>query len=178
MATKLQISSISFCNKAVRLIWQLTWVFLFRPSPRPFHSWRKFLLSIFGAKIGKNVRIYSSARIWAPWNLTMKDYSCLGDFVDCYSVDKILIGEHATVSQYCFLCTASHDYSIRALPLITAPIKIGSYAWVTADVFVAPGVSIGDGAVINARSSVFNDIPDWMIARGNPAMPYKKRILK
>jgi len=64
------------------------------------------------------------------------------------------------------------------MPLITAPITIGNRVWVTADVFVAPGVSIGDGAVITARSSVFNDVPEWMIVRGNPAKPVKKRILK
>jgi putative colanic acid biosynthesis acetyltransferase WcaF len=90
-------------------------------------------------------------------------------------VDKIRIGAHATISQYSFLCTASHDYRRASFPLVTAPITIGERAWVTADVFVGPGVTIGDGAVITARSSVFHDIPPWMVATGTPAVPVRPR---
>ncbi len=107
----------------------------------------------------------------------MQDRSCLGDFVDCYSVDKITIAADAVVSQYDFLCTASHDHTDPLLPLITAPIVIGEKAWVTADVFIAPGVTIGEGAVIIARSSVFHDIEPWTVAAGNPARPVKPRVL-
>ncbi len=106
----------------------------------------------------------------------MGDHSCLSERVDCYCVDKIRIGAHATVSQYSFLCTASHDYTDPKFPLITAPITIGERVWITVDVFVAPGVTIGDGAVISARSSVFNDIEPWVVAAGNPAKSVKKRL--
>lgn len=108
----------------------------------------------------------------------MDDHSCLGDWVDCYCVDKIRIGAHATVSQYSYLCTASHDYEQADLPLVSAPITIGERAWVTADVFVGPGVTIGEGAVVTARSSVFSDIPVWTVARGNPAVPVRARKLR
>ena len=108
----------------------------------------------------------------------MGDHSCLSEQVDCYCVDKIRIGAHATVSQYSFLCTASHDYTNPSMPLISAPISIGENAWVTADVFVAPGVNIGEGAVITARSSVFSDIEPWTVATGNPAKTVKKRAWK
>jgi len=63
------------------------------------------------------------------------------------------------------------------MPLMTAPITIGDWVWITADVFVGPGVTIGDGAVVTARSSVFSDIPPWMVAKGNPAAPVKARKL-
>lgn len=105
----------------------------------------------------------------------MGDHSCLSEGVDCYSVDKIRIGAHTTVSQYSHLCSASHDYSREDFPLMTAPINIGERVWITADVFVGPGVSIGDGVVVTARSSVFSDIPPWVVARGNPALPAKRR---
>jgi len=130
---------------------------------------------LFGAKLGKAVHPYPSARIWAPWNLEMGDHACLSEHVDCYCVDKIRIGAHSTVSQYSFLCTASHDYTQASMPLITAPITIGERVWITADVFVGPGVSIADGAVVTARSSVFSDLPPWQVARGNPAAAYKLR---
>lgn len=169
---------LSLGNKLARSLWQAVWLLLYRPTPRLLHGWRAFLLRLFGAKLGKGVHPYPSARIWAPWNLEMGDYACLSEGVDCYCVDTIRIGAYTTVSQYSFLCTASHDYRKRDMPLLTAPITLGEWVWITADVFVAPGVTIGDGAVITARSSVFSDIPAWRVAGGNPAAPIKQRILE
>ena len=169
---------ISFGNKLARTLWQIVWLLLYRPSPRLLHAWRCFLLGVFGAKLGRAVHPYPSAKVWAPWNLEMGDHSCLSENVDCYCVDKIRIGAYATVSQYSFLCTASHDYTDPSMPLMIAPITIGERAWVTADVFVAPGISIGEGAVVTARSSVFSDIEPWMVASGNPAVPIRPRVMK
>lgn len=168
----------SFRNKLGRILWGIVWLLFYRPTPRFLHPWRCFLLRLFGAKLGKAVHPYPSARIWAPWNLEMGDHSCLSEQVDCYCVDKIRIGAHATVSQYSFLCTASHDYSDPDMPLVTAPISIGERTWITADVFIAPGVSVGEGAVILARSSVFKSIEPWVVAAGNPARFIKLRTLR
>lgn len=169
---------LSLGNKFSRALWNIVCLLLYRPTPRPLHAWRCLLLRLFGAKLGRGVHPYPSAKVWAPWNLEMGDHSCLSHDVDCYCVDKITLGAHSTVSQYSFLCTASHDYTDPNMPLVTAPIDIGDRVWITADVFVAPGVSIGDGAVITARSSVFHDIPAWTVAAGNPAKPIKPRVLK
>ncbi len=98
----------------------------------------------------------------------MGEHSCLSHQVDCYCVDKIELSAHATVSQYSFLCTATHDYTQRDMPLVTAPIYIGAQAWVTADVFIGPGVTIGEGAVVGARSTVLGDIEPWTVVAGNP----------
>lgn len=159
---------IGFGNKIARGLWGLVWLTLFRPSPRPMHGWRSLLLRMFGARIGRGARVYASARVWAPWNLEMGDGSCIGDFVDCYSVDRVVLEPGSTVSQYSYLCTASHDFTLRSHPLVTAPIRIGASAWVAADVFVGPGVSVGDGAVVGARSSVFADVPAWRVMAGSP----------
>ena len=172
---KLEPFTLSLMNKILRTIWNLAWLIFCRPSPRTFHAWRSFWLKLFGARLGKAVHVYPSAKVWAPWNLEMGDHACLSEQVDCYCVAKITIGKNTTVSQYSFLCTASHDYSKASMPLVTAPISIGDYAWITADVFVGPGVSIGDGAVITTRSTVFTDIPAWVVARGTPATPVKPR---
>ena len=170
------IEPLSMRNKVGRVVWKVVWLLLFRPTPRVFHAWRCLLLRIFGAKLGKGVHPYPTARIWAPWNLVMGNHSCLSEYVDCYNVDTIRIGAHSTVSQYSFLCTASHDYTDPSMPLVTAPIVIGEQVWITADVFLAPGVNIGDGAVILARSSVFTDIEPWSVAAGNPAKFVKPRL--
>jgi len=131
---------LSLANKLARALWGIVWIVLFRPTPRLFHAWRRFLLRLFGARLGKAVHVYPSAKVWAPWNLEMDDHACLGEQVDCYCVEKIRIGKHSTVSQYSFLCSASHDYTKSTMPLVAAPISIGEYVWITADVFVGPGV--------------------------------------
>lgn len=161
----------------LRAIWGGVWLLFFRTSPRPFHWWRSFLLRLFGAKLGRGVHPYPSARVWAPWNLEMGDHSCLSEHVDCYCVDRIRIGAHSTISQYSFLCSASHDYSRHEFPLVSAPIVIGDQVWIAADVFVAPGVEIGDGVVVTARSSLFDSLPPWIVATGNPAVPVKARVV-
>jgi len=165
-------------NKLGRLLWALVWSLFYSPSPIVFHAWRRMLLRLFGGKIGKGVCPYPSARIWAPWNLEMGEYSCIGHWVDCYCVDKIRIGAHATVSQYSFLCTASHDISDPKMALITAPIEIADSVWICADVFVGPGVTVNIGAVVGARSSVYKDVPPWTVVAGNPVRLIKKRILR
>jgi putative colanic acid biosynthesis acetyltransferase WcaF len=177
MPIKLRIRQLSLSNKLARAVWNGVWLLLYRPSPVPLHGWRRWLLRLFGARIGQGAHPYPSAKVWAPWNLIMGDHSCLSHHVDCYCVDRITLGAHSTVSQYSFLCTASHDYTDPAMPLTTAPITLGERVWVTADVFIAPGVTIGDGVVITARSSVFHDIEPWMVAGGNPAQAIKPRPL-
>lgn len=135
------------------------------------------LLRLFGARIGANAHPYPSAVIWAPWNLEMGEHSCLSDKVDCYSVDAIRLGPHATVSQYSFLCTASHDYALPRMPLITAPITIERGAWIAADVFVGPGVTIGEGAVVGARSTVLKAVDPMTVVAGNPPRVLGKRTI-
>lgn len=161
-------------NQVMRFLWQIVWLFAYRPSPRALHSWRRMLLRMFGAVISSGAHPYPSATIWAPWNLTMRQGSCLGDYVRCYSVDRITLECHATVSQYAFLCTASHDYRLNGMPLVTAPITIGSGAWVAADAFIGPGVRVGERAVVGARASVFRDVDPWTVVGGNPARLIRK----
>lgn len=162
-------------NKLGRVAWQLVWMILYRPTPRIFHPWRCLLLRLFGARLGVSVHPYPSARIWAPWNLVMGDHSCLSEGVDCYCVDKITLGRNVTVSQNTHLCSASHDFRDPAFPLVTAPIVVQDEAWIAADAFIGPGVTVGEGAVVGARACVFRDVESWVIVGGNPARVIGRR---
>ena len=119
-----------------------------------------------------------STRIWAPWRLVVGEESTLSHHVDCYCVGRITIGAHATVSQYSFLCTATHDISSVHMKLITRPIAIHDGAWVAAGVFVGPGVTIGEGAVAGARAMVVRDVAPWTVVAGNPARVLKRREIR
>ena len=159
-----------------RLLWSLVWILFARSFPRSTAMfWKIFLLRLFGAEIHKTANVYASVKVYAPWNLEMHAYSCLAPEVDCYNVDKIIIGAHSTVSQKSYLCTASHDVTKSHNPLITAPIIIEDQVWIGAGVFIGMGVLVGQGAVVGATSSIYKNINTWEIVGGNPAKFIKKR---
>jgi putative colanic acid biosynthesis acetyltransferase WcaF len=168
----------SWWEKGKRVLWWLTWASMFRLSPRPLFAWRRFLLRAFGARIARGANVHGSCKIWAPWNLEMGEFSCLAFSVDCYSVARVSIEPHATVSQYAYLCTASHDITDPHMKLVAAPISVGRGAWVAAGAFVGPGVTIGEGAVVGARAVVMRDVEDWAVVVGNPARVIKRRELR
>ena len=159
---------ITRANWLLRALWETVWLIFYRPSPTPFFAWRRMLLRLFGATIGHKARPYHTVKIWAPWNLRMEAHSCLSPYVICYSVAQVTLGKHANVSQYSYLCTASHDYRKLSMPTIAAPITIEDEGWVAADVFVGPGVTVGQGAVVGARSTVTGDVAPWVVVAGSP----------
>lgn len=157
-----------------RLCWNLAWLLLYRPSPTPFHGWRRWLLRSFGARIGARAHPYPTARVWAPWLLTMEPDSCLGPAADCYNVASVTLGRGCVVSQKAYLCTASHDIDDAGFPLTGAPIVVEAGAWIAAQAFVGPGVTVGAGAVAAACAVVVRDVAAGTIVAGNPARPVRE----
>lgn len=156
-------------------LWWLVEATLFRCSPQFMFGWRRFLLRLFGARIGQNVLVRPTVRTTYPWKLSIGDYSWVGDDVVLYTLGEIRIGRHAVVSQKSYLCTGSHDYTKPAFDIYAEPVIVEDEAWVSTDVYVAPGVTIGKGAVIGARSTVLEDMPAGMICVGHPARAIKPR---
>ena len=151
---------------------------LFGLSPQFMYGWRRYLLKLFGAKVGKGVLVRPTAKVTYPWKVKIEDFAWVGDDVVLYSLGEIEIHAHAVVSQSSYLCAADHDYTQPDFPIRSRKITIGQQAWVAADVFVAPGVTIGAGAIIGARSSVFKDMPADMVCFGYPCVAVKKRVLE
>ena len=150
-----------------RVLWALT-LPLFRLSPRPLWQWRVWLLRRFGGVIGTGVHIYPTVKITMPWHLTIGDQTAVGDGATLYALGRIDIGARATISQNAHLCAGTHDRRDPARPLVKAPIQMGSDAWVCADAFVGPGVTIGAGAILGARSVAMKTLPADHIGVGNP----------
>jgi len=171
-------SRFSTSNKMGRVVWSICYWMVFRPFGSGYClKWRNFVLWVFGAKLAKSVNIYSSVKIWAPWNLEMGEYSSLGRQVNCYNQGKISIGANTSISQKAYLCASTHDYTDSKHALLLKPIIIEDQVWVAADAFIGPGVTIGEGAVVGARSAVFKNVEPWTVVGGNPAKFIKKRVL-
>jgi putative colanic acid biosynthesis acetyltransferase WcaF len=166
-------SRFSLANRAVRQLWSIVWLLLFRPTPRPFHAWRRVLLRLFGARIGAGAHVYAGARIWAPWNLTLGREAAVADRAEIYNPEPITIGDYAVISQDAFLCGASHDYGSWDFTFISAPIVVGARAWIAARAIVQMGVTIGEGCVVGIGSVVTRDMPAWTVCAGVPCRPMK-----
>lgn len=159
-----------------RVLWTLVSLTIFRCLPgATFRYVRNFILRLFGAQIPLDVMVYSSCKIWGPWNLRMEVSSCIGPNTQIYNREMVMLGKNAVVSQGAYLCTASHDINSPMHTVLMKPIIIKDRAWVAADAFVGMGVTIGEGAVVGARAAVFKDVEPWTVVGGNPAKFIKKR---
>ncbi len=167
--------AFSLRNRLRRLTWNMCWAVFYRMSPRPFHSWRSYLLRRFGAKIGADCHFYPKSRVWAPWNLVCADQVTVGDGAEIYNPAPVTFGSHAIASQDAYVCAASHDYDDPAFPLVAFAMSVGAYAWICARASLAPGVNMGEGAVLGLGSVATRDLEAWTVYAGVPALKVKER---
>lgn len=165
-------------SNAIVLLWWFIQGTVFRFSIHNMYGWRRLLLKLFGAKVGESVQVRPTAKFTYPWKVEIGDYTWIGDHVEFYSLDHIIIGKHCIISQNSYLCTGSHELQDPSFSLVTKPIMIKDGAWVASDVFVYPGVTINEMAVAGARSTVTKSIPYNEIHAGSPARFIKERFPK
>lgn len=171
-----QRPAFSFSNRLRRLLWNIVWLLLFRPSPRPLHTWRAMLLRLFGAQMGPNCHIYPGCRIWAPWNLFCEDQVSAADGVEIYNPAPMHFGSHAILSQGAYVCGATHNYDDPAFPLLAYEMRFGAYCWICARASVGPGVNVGEGAVLGLASVATRNLAEWTVYGGAPAVAVKERV--
>jgi putative colanic acid biosynthesis acetyltransferase WcaF len=162
-------------NRMRRVIWNICRIVLYQTSPRPLHSWRSFLLRSFGATMGANCHFYPKSKVWAPWNLICADQVTAADGAEIYNPAPITLGSHAILSQDAYICGATHDYDDVAFPLLAYAMELGAYAWICARASVAPGVNVGEGAVLGLGSVATRDLAPWTVYAGVPATKVKER---
>ena len=169
------INPYTLKEKILRVIWNYVGQVIFRLT---FHNWytvRRALLRLFGCTVGENARIRPSVRIEQPWNLTVGKNVVIGDRANVYCLGKIVIGDNVSISQQAHLCAGSHDFTKRNFPLLRPPITIEDHAWIAADAYVAPNVTVHEGAILGARGAAFKDLEPWTIYGGNPAKALGER---
>jgi putative colanic acid biosynthesis acetyltransferase WcaF len=162
-------------DRARRLLWGVCRVLLYRTSPRPMHGWRVFLLRVFGATMGPACHFYPGSKVWAPWNLVCADAVAAADGAEIYNPAPVRFGSHAILSQDAYVCGATHDYDDPRFPLLAYAMEFGAYSWVCARASVAPGVNVGEGAVLGLGSVATRDLEPWGVYAGVPAVKVKER---
>lgn len=165
-------------HRLYRLAWMAVWRLLASWTPPQLNRWRCFLLSAFGARIASGAVVRSSAAVWYPPNLIMREDAMIGDGVQCYNMDLVIIGARSVVSQRAFLCGGTHDFTRASRPLVTRPIEIGEDVWIAAEAFIGPGVTVPQGCVIGARAVVTGKLQPWTVYAGNPAKAIRRRELE
>lgn len=158
-----------------RWLWLMVQSTLFRWSPRPLHGFRLVLLRLFGAEIPGPAVVFPTVQIMFPWKLSLAPRSMVGPHVTLYNLAPVRLEYGANISQHCHLCAGTHDFTRWSMPLVAAPIVIGRNAWVGADVFVGPGVTLGELVVVGARSVVVKDLPARTVCAGSPCRPLRER---
>lgn len=160
-----------------RFSWDYFGAALFKALPSPYFWWyRNLILKLFGASVGKHVRVSRSASITCPYNLKLADGVAIDHDVSLYCLGRIEIGKRCVISQKSFLCAGTHDYRDNAMPLIKAAIIIHSDTWVCASAFIGPGIVINSDCVIGAGSVVISDVAYNSVVAGNPAVFKKYKI--
>ena len=165
-------------SRVRRVLWNLVYLFLFRPTPNILFGWRRFILRSFGAKIGARARVYPNCLIWDPINLIMGHDSCIGLRANIYNVATVELGNYTVVSQDAYLCTATKSFWKDTRELLVAPIKVMDKAWVAADVFVCPGVTIGSESAVLARCFVSVEVPPGHVMKMGASQIIEKLVLE
>ena len=176
---RLQNFDSSWYQPGRSLLYQLAWFFLGLPllksSLLPFSSFRVRLLRLFGATVGEGVVIKPGVRVKYPWRLTIGNHCWLGE--DCWidNLADVRLGNNVCVSQGAYFCTGNHDWTDPSFSLLVKPIVLHDGSWAGAKTVLAPGVVLGECAIVAAGSVVTKDIPPFEIHGGNPAVFVKQR---
>ncbi len=159
----------------VFILWYfLKCIFFLSPLPWPAR-FKTFLLRLFGAKIGRGVYWKPRVNIHIPWNLTVGDFTWIGEEVCIINFAPVTIGAHGCISQRAFICSGNHDYRSPDMAYRHAPIVIEDGVWIGAGSFVGPGVTVGTDAVITAMSLANRSLPSGWVYGGQPCQPIRRR---
>ncbi|WP_455636728.1 WcaF family extracellular polysaccharide biosynthesis acetyltransferase [Parabacteroides sp.] len=160
-----------------RILWYFTNALFFINPLNPFSGIRVCLLRLFGAKIGKKVVIKPGGNIKYPWNLSIGDYSWIGENVWIDNLTHVTIGSNVCISQGAMLLCGNHDYKRPTFDLMVKSIVIENGAWVGAQSTVCPGVTMHSHSVLAVGSIASKDLMPYSIYRGNPAVKVAERVM-
>jgi putative colanic acid biosynthesis acetyltransferase WcaF len=161
----------------VRALWLVVEALVLLNPVVTSYGLKRAVLRLFGARVGRGVVVKPNVHVKYPWLLEIGDHAWIGERSWIDNFVEVRIGAHACVSQGAYLCTGNHDWSDPGMRRFVAPVVVGEGAWVGAFARIAPGVTVGDEAVVTLGSVLLEDAPPRGVYRGNPAVRVKERRL-
>ena len=181
MKTYLNNYDNSWYNPGGTMFKRFSWYFVnamfIKNFLNPLSGLKIRLLKMFGAKIGQGVVIKPSVNIKYPWNLSIGDYTWIGENVWIDNLSQVTIGSNVCISQGAMLLCGNHNYKRPTFDLIVKPITIEDGAWVGAQSTVCPGVTMHSHSVLAVGSIASKDLAPFSVYRGNPAVKVADRVI-
>ena len=142
----------------------------------PVSSVKLILLRLFGAKVGRRVRIKPCVTIKYPWFLEIGDNSWVGENVWIDNLGMVTIGSNVCLSQGSLLLSGNHDYTKATFDLVVKGIVLEDGVWIGAKSIVCGGVACRDHSVLAAGSVASSELDAYTVYRGNPAVKVGERV--
>lgn len=145
-------------------------------------SLRRFCAQHLFKHCGKHVNIEYMAYFGSGKDIEIGDRSGIG--IHCRVPNDIKIGENVMMGPHCYILgTDTHCYSSVDIPMIDQgrfdskkPTIIGDDVWIGRESMMIGGKTIGSHTIIGARSVICRNVPDYVVAAGNPIRIVRKRV--
>jgi len=164
-------------NAVKRVLWFYLNALFFKTSLVPSSGFKRFLLRLFGAKVGKNVIVKPGVNIKYPWHLTIGNYTWIGENVWIDSLVPVTIGSNVCISQGAMILTGSHNYKKTSFNLVTKSVALEDGVWIGACAIINAGVIAGTHSVLTGGSVANKNLDPWSVYQGNPAVKTRERVI-
>ena len=119
---------------------------------------------------------YTYGPVWAAWSGNPEEKLSIGSYCSIGSGVKFILG-----SEHPYKALTTFPFKVKVFDqpweaTTKGPIKVKDDVWIGEDALVLSGVTIGQGAVVAARSVVVKDVPSYAIVGGNPARVIRHRF--
>ena len=139
-------------------------------SRLPAHWLRKaFYRTVFCVEMGPRVVVYQGVIFRAPYRIQIGAGSIIGDHCWLDGREGLSIGENVNLSSEVRIWTGQHQVHADDFAYAGQPVRIEDHAWVSSNVVLLPGVTVGRGAVVAAGAVVTQDVEPLKIVAGVPA---------
>lgn len=161
-----------------RLLWFVCNVVFLQNRLNGWNGSKRFILRLFGGKIGRGVVIKPNVNIKYPWKLTIGNNVWIGEKVWIDNLGEVVIGDNVCISQGAMLLCGNHNYKKSTFDLVVKGIVLEEGVWIGAQAVVCPGVKCKSHALLTVNSVATNNLNEYTIYQGNPAVEIRNRVIK
>lgn len=162
----------------VRALWMVVEPLVLLNPLVTSYRFKRGVLRLFGARVGRNLVIKPGAHVKYPWRLRTGENCWLGERCWIDSMEDVWIGSNVVISQGAYLCTGNHDWSDPGMGLAPQPITIEDGAWVGAFARIAPGRRVARESILVLGAVLLEDTEPRGIYAGNPAALVRRRTIR